>query len=220
GFLTLLEIDPQLVKWLSIFFAEAENVEILLQDALTFDFPGHCRQKQKEAYKVVANLPYYITSDLIEQLLVKGGNWQSMTLMMQKEAAARLLAPAGSKDYGPLNLRIAYFAEAEEFLQVPPESFYPQPPVQSSVIFLRRRQKPPVDIKNEKLFFMIIEAALTQRRKTILNNLANSSLGLNKPLWQEVLLSCNIDSKRRGETLTLTEFASIANAIDEELDCQ
>ncbi|MGI5891167.1 MAG: 16S rRNA (adenine(1518)-N(6)/adenine(1519)-N(6))-dimethyltransferase RsmA [Bacillota bacterium] len=209
--LTLVEIDPLLYKFLTYYFSDADHVEVLNQDALTLDFKGHSAAKGFNKYKLVANLPYYITTPLLMYFLEKGGDWQTLVLMMQKEVVNRIMAAPANKDYGALSLAVQYRAKVEKIIDVSPVSFIPRPEVDSSVIRLKRWQKPPVDVKDEALLFAIIASAFAQRRKTLANSLANGTCVGDKEFWYSCFELTAIDGGRRGETLSLAEFALLAN---------
>jgi len=208
--LSLLEIDEKLAEFLRQLFNQEEKPEIIQADALKFDFPAYIKEKSFSSYKVIANLPYYITTPILMHLLEEGGPWQSMVLMMQKEVADRLMAAPGDKECGAISLSVQYRAKVEEIISVPPTSFIPQPKVESKVIRLKRLETPPVIVKDEKSLFLLIKAGFGQRRKTLSNALANSGLK-DKLFWQQAFMACDIDGSRRGETLSLEEYARLAD---------
>lgn len=214
GHLALVEIDPSLTNWLGELFYKAPNVSIHNLDALKFDFQDFAREKGHGEYLIIGNLPYYITTPLLKHFLEHQG-WKAMVLMIQKEAALRLTAQAGSKDYSLLNLKLQYLAEIELLEEVPPEAFYPSPEVDSVVIRLLPKRTKPVFVKDEDLFFKVVGASFEKRRKTVLNSLCGSSL-LTKEGWKRALAEAGIAENRRGESLTLEEFAALANAVTEE----
>lgn len=213
--LALVEIDPQLAKLLSDSFAGCGNVEVIREDALRFDFAEHVTKKGFANYKLVSNLPYYITTPLLMHILEKGGSWQRLVLMVQKEVAERITATPGGKAYGALTLAVQYRAQAELLLNVPSSAFLPQPEVESAVIRLDRLVQPPVTT-DELTFFRVVAAAFGKRRKTLANALTNSDLGKDKVFWQEAFTACSIDGQRRGETLSIEEFAMLANWLQKE----
>ena len=208
--LSLLEIDNKLADFLQQLFNQEEKPEIIRADALKFDFPAYIKGKGFSSYKVIANLPYYITTPILMHLLEEGGPWQSMVLMMQKEVADRLMAAPGGKECGAISLSVQYRATVEEIISVPPTSFIPQPKVESKVIRLKRLETPPVMAKDEKSLFLLIKAGFGQRRKTLSNALSNSGLA-DKLFWQQAFMACDIDGNRRGETLSLEEYARLAD---------
>lgn len=217
--LTLLELDGSLAVILLGLFGSRPGLEIIEADALGFDFWGHIQGN----YKLLANLPYYITTPLLNRLLTPQGGqtqgWQLLLLMLQKEAAKRVMANPGSKDYGPLALAANYRAEIELIAHVPASCFYPRPNVDSSIIRLRRREQPPVTLEDETLFFQLINTSFTQRRKTLLNNLAGFK-GKDKLFWQEFLSGLDLDGNKRAEELKLENFSNLANAISNLSDRQ
>ncbi|MGI6361520.1 MAG: 16S rRNA (adenine(1518)-N(6)/adenine(1519)-N(6))-dimethyltransferase RsmA [Bacillota bacterium] len=212
--LILVELDPLLVKHLNEYFSRADHVEVLHQDALTLDLQSYMNSKQIKHLKIVANLPYYITSPLLMHLLGAGISWQLMVLMMQKEVAQRIMATPGSKNWGALSLAVQYRAHVEKLFVVSPTAFMPQPQVDSMVVRLRKLSQPAVAVCNERLMFSLISAAFAQRRKTILNALSNGPWKGDKDFWRSCLDSVSIDSKRRGETLSLEEFAALTDAVE------
>jgi 16S rRNA (adenine1518-N6/adenine1519-N6)-dimethyltransferase len=209
--LTLIEIDPILSGFLSDYFSTAEHVQVLNKDALIMDFAAFAAEKGFASYKLVANLPYYITTPLLMSFLQRGGTWSLMVLMMQKEVAARIMAPPGGKDYGALSLAVQYRARVEKVMDVPPVAFMPRPEVDSTVLRLENLPRPAVEVADERLFFSLIGAAFAQRRKTLANALANGAGVGDKHFWQDCFRAAAIDGGRRGETLSLAEFALVAN---------
>ncbi len=208
GRVLALEIDKGLAAVLQELFAGQENVEIVCADALTADIPAILGEGP---FKVTANLPYYITTPIMMRLLESGWDWQSMVLMVQKEVADRLLASPGGKDYGVLTASVAYRSEASLVSHVPASVFYPRPNVDSALVRLQRREKPPVQPADEKLFFQVLRGSFCARRKTLLNSLKQS--GVYAGDWREVLAAAGIDGGRRGETLSLAEVAAISDAL-------
>ena len=163
--------------------------------------------------KIVANLPYYITTPIIMKLLEEKLNIESITVMIQKEVAERLVALPGTKDTGAITYSVYYYAEAEKILDVENSSFIPEPNVTSTVIKLKVRKQPPVKIEDEKLMFKIIKQAFMQRRKTLVNALSNLNIFKTKEEIIEMLKSLGIDEKIRGEALTIEQYANLANNI-------
>jgi 16S rRNA (adenine1518-N6/adenine1519-N6)-dimethyltransferase len=149
------------------------------------------------------------------KLLEENVNFKSITVMVQKEVGERLCAPPGGKDYGAITVSVQYRCKPQKILIVPPESFIPRPEVESMVIRLDSRDKPPVIVKDEKLYFRVVKASFGQRRKTLLNALTSGNLGKTKEEFRTILSKNNIDEKRRGETLSLDEFAKIANELSQ-----
>lgn len=212
-----VEIDNKLIPILKETLAAYDNIEIVLADAMEVNFDRLIYNKTNEglgsSYKLVANLPYYITTPLIMHLLNNKFNIDSMVIMVQKEVALRMVANPNNKDYGALTVAVQYYTEPQILFKVPRTVFYPQPEVDSAVVRLKRRKTPAVKVADEKLFFQIVRAAFGQRRKTLLNALTGSKIELTKEEWLAILNKANIDPKRRGETLTLEEFALIANNL-------
>ena len=166
--------------------------------------------------KVVANLPYYITTPIIIGLFESGVPVDSITVMVQKEVAERMQVVPGTKDYGALSLAVQYYAEPYIVANVPPYCFMPRPKVGSAVIRLTRHEKPPVEVKDEKLMFRLIRASFNQRRKTLANGLNNSSeLSFTKEEIQQTIEACGFPPGVRGEALTLEDFARLANRFAE-----
>lgn len=212
-----VEIDNKLIPILKETLAAYDNIEIVLADAMEVNFDRLIYNKTNEglgsSYKLVANLPYYITTPLIMHLLNNKFNIDSMVIMVQKEVSLRMVANPNNKDYGALTVAVQYYTEPQILFKVPRTVFYPQPEVDSAVVRLKRRKTPAVKVADEKLFFQIVRAAFGQRRKTLLNALTGSKIELTKEEWLAILNKANIDPKRRGETLTLEEFALIANNL-------
>ena len=204
---TAIELDRRLLEVLDTTLASYDNVRIVHGDVLKFDVPTIMNHKP---FKVVANLPYYITTPIIMSLLESKLPIERLVVMVQKEVALRMVAKPGTKDYGALSVAVQYYTEPDIVLDVPPKSFLPAPAVTSSVIRCVLRDKPPVDVIDEKLFFRVVKAGFAQRRKTFSNTMKTT--GLSKDRIEELLAKANIDGQRRGETFTLQEFADVANA--------
>ena len=204
---TAIELDRRLLEVLDTTLASYDNVRIIHGDVLKLDVPSIMNHKP---FKVVANLPYYITTPIIMSLLESKLPIERLVVMVQKEVALRMVAKPGTKDYGALSVAVQYYTEPDIVLDVPPKSFLPAPAVTSSVIRCVLRDKPPVDVIDEKLFFRVVKAGFAQRRKTFANTLKTT--GLSKDRIEELLVKANIDGQRRGETFTLQEFADVANA--------
>ena len=202
-----IELDRRLLEVLDTTLASYENVRIVHGDVLKLDVPTIMNHKP---FKVVANLPYYITTPIIMSLLESKLPIERLVVMVQKEVALRMVAKPGTKDYGALSVAVQYYTEPDIVLDVPPKSFLPAPAVTSSVIRCVLRDKPPVDVIDEKLFFRVVKAGFAQRRKTFANTMKTT--GLSKDRIEELLAKANIDGQRRGETFTLQEFADVANA--------
>ena len=204
---TAIELDRRLLEVLDTTLASYDNVRIVHGDVLKLDVPTIMNHKP---FKVVANLPYYITTPIIMSLLESKLPIERLVVMVQKEVALRMVAKPGTKDYGALSVAVQYYTEPDIVLDVPPKSFLPAPAVTSSVIRCVLRDKPPVDVIDEKLFFRVVKAGFAQRRKTFANTMKTT--GLSKDRIEELLAKANIDGQRRGETFTLQEFAGVANA--------
>ena len=211
-----VEIDRNLIPILEgDTLSSYSNVSVINEDVLKLDL--HTLVAEKNAgrpIKVVANLPYYITTPIIMQLLETGVPLESMTVMVQKEVAERMQAKPGTKDYGALSLAVQYYAEPYLAANVPQNCFMPRPNVASAVIRLRLHETKPVDCKDPALMFKLIRASFNQRRKTLLNGLSNSAeLHYSKEDLTQAIESCGISPTVRGEALTLANFARIADAL-------
>lgn len=204
---TAIELDRRLLEVLDTTLASYDNVRIIHGDVLKLDVPTIMNHKP---FKVVANLPYYITTPIIMSLLESKLPIERLVVMVQKEVALRMIAKPGTKDYGALSVAVQYYTEPDIVLDVPPKSFLPAPAVTSSVIRCVLRDKPPVDVIDEKLFFRVVKAGFAQRRKTFSNTMKTT--GLTRDRIEELLAKANIDGQRRGETFTPQEFADVANA--------
>ena len=204
---TAIELDRRLLEVLDTTLASYDNVRIVHGDVLKLDVATIMNHKP---FKVIANLPYYITTPIIMSLLESKLPIERLVVMVQKEVALRMVAKPGTKDYGALSVAVQYYTEPDIVLDVPPKSFLPAPAVTSSVIRCVLRDKPPVDVIDEKLFFRVVKAGFAQRRKTFSNTMKTT--GLSRDRIEELLAKANIDGQRRGETFTLQEFADVANA--------
>lgn len=212
---TAVEIDRNLIPILTETLAEYDNVTILNQDILKTDIAAIADERNGgRPIKVVANLPYYITTPIIMGLFESGVPVASITVMVQKEVALRMQAGPGTKDYGALSLAVQYYARPYLAANVPPNCFIPRPNVGSAVIRLTRHQKPPVAVRDEKLLFALIRASFNQRRKTLVNGLKNSSeLSFDKETILSALQKAGLPENVRGEALTLEQFAALADAF-------
>lgn len=213
-----VEIDNTLIPILKDTLKDWDNVTVINDDILKVDIRKLALERNGgKPIKVVANLPYYITTPIIMGLFENQVPVDSITIMVQKEVADRMQVGPGTKDYGALSLAVQYYAKPEIVANVPPNCFMPRPKVGSAVIRLERYEKPPVEVSNEKLMFRIIRASFNQRRKTLVNGLKNSQeLSYSREEIEEVLNECGIPLNIRGEALTLAEFASLANAFDKK----
>ena len=208
GEVTAVEIDRDLIPILNETLSVFDNVRIINEDVLKLDL----NSISDKPLKVVANLPYYITTPIVMELFESGARLESVTVMVQKEVADRMQAVPGGKDYGALSLAVQYYAEAEVIANVPPNCFIPRPGVGSAVINLKCHKEKPVCPQNEEYMFRLIKAAFAQRRKTLLNALKNdSSLNLSKEKIQEVFSELGIDERIRGEKLSLADFAALSD---------
>ena len=208
-----VEIDRKLIPILNDTLSEYENVTIINDDILKVDINKLAEEKNGgRPIKVVANLPYYITTPIIMGLFESHVPLDSITIMVQKEVADRMQTGPGSKDYGALSLAVQFYAKPEIVVNVPPECFMPRPNVGSAVIRLKRHETRPVDVKDEKLMFRIIRASFNQRRKTLANGLNNSpEIGYTKEQIAAAIEELGRGASIRGEALTLEEFARLSN---------
>lgn len=212
-----VEIDKMLIPILEDTLSEYDNVEVINQDVLKVDIKSLAEEKNNgKPIKVVANLPYYITTSIIMGLFESGVPIDSITIMVQKEVADRMQTGPGSKDYGALSLAVQYYATAKVILNVSATCFMPRPNVDSAVIKLTRHKEPTVNVADEKLMFKIIRASFNQRRKTLVNGLKNSpELSFSKEQIVKAIEKIGKPETIRGEALTLEEFAELANAFTE-----
>ena len=215
GKVVAVEIDKNLIPILSDTLSAYENVTIINEDVLKLDIQKLANEEnQRRPIKVVANLPYYITTPIIMGLFENHVPVESITVMVQKEVADRMQTGPGNKDYGALSLAVQYYAEPYIVANVPPNCFMPRPKVGSAVIRLTCHEQPPVEVKDERLMFDIIRASFNQRRKTLANGLNNSDkLSFSKEEITEAIESLGKGSSVRGEALTLEEFAGLSNYL-------
>ena len=214
-----VEIDSNLIPILKDTLSAYNNVEVLNEDILKVDIQKLAFEKnENRPIKVVANLPYYITTPIIMGLFESHVPIDSITIMVQKEVADRMQEGPGSKEYGALSLAVQYYAKPEIVVNVPPSCFMPQPKVGSAVIRLTRHEKPPVEVEDEKLMIKIIRASFNQRRKTLANGLNNfPDIHLPKEVIQESILELGVPVTVRGEALSLEQFAKLSNIIKSKL---
>lgn len=212
-----VEIDKMLIPILEDTLSEYNNVTVINQDILKLDIKKLAQDKNGgNPIKVVANLPYYITTPIIMGLFESQVPIESITIMVQKEVADRMQVGPGTKDYGALSLAVQYYADAKIMMDVPPTCFMPKPNVGSAVIKLTRHKEAVVEIKDEKLMFKIIRASFNQRRKTLVNGLKNSpELNFTKEQILEAITKIGKSETVRGETFTLEEFAELSNAFSD-----
>jgi len=211
-----IEIDKALVPVLKETLREYSNIEIINEDILKIDLHKLIEEKfRNRTVKVVANLPYYATTPIIMKFLEEKIPVESLTLMVQKEVAQRMQAKPGTKDYGSLSIAVQYYSNPNILLRVPPTVFIPRPNVESAVVKLEVLKEPGVHVQREDLFFALIKDAFGKRRKTILNALNTGDLKLDRDLLKRVLDKSGIKENRRGETLTIEEYAFLANNLAE-----
>lgn len=219
GKVVAIEVDDRLIPVLRSTFALRPHVIIRNEDVLETDMRALIESERTlasgedaEHVRILGNLPYYITTPILMKLLEERIGASSITIMVQKEVAERITAKPGSRTYGALSVAVQYFCETEYVLDVPNTAFIPVPKVDSAVIHLRLLEKPPVELISEALFFDCVKKSFGQRRKTLHNALSGIG-GLDKQQTGQLLLSCGIDPVRRAETLSLSEFAALANRL-------
>lgn len=215
GKVTAVEIDKTLIPILEDTLQNYKNVTVINEDVLKLDIGRLAKEENAgRPIKVVANLPYYITTPIIMGLYEKHVPMESITVMVQKEVADRMQVGPGTKDYGALSLAVQYYASPYIVANVPPNCFMPRPKVGSAVIRLTSHREPPVDVKDEKLMFRIIRASFNQRRKTLANGLKNyAELDIPNEVINESIEELGRGAGIRGEALTLKEFAMLSNSI-------
>lgn len=212
-----VEIDSTLIPILEDTLSAYDNVSVINEDVLKVDLRKLAEERNGgKPIKVVANLPYYITTPIIMSLFESHVPLKSLTVMVQKEVALRMQAGPGTKDYGALSLAVQYYASPYLAANVPPNCFMPRPNVGSAVIRLTRFEETPVQVKDEKLLFRLIRASFNQRRKTLQNGLVNSQeLDFTKEQVAAAITTLGVSPSVRGEALTLEQFAALANALSE-----
>ncbi len=215
GRVVAVEIDKNLIPILKETLSDYDNITIINEDILKVDINALAEEYNGgRPIKVVANLPYYITTPIIMGLFENHVPIESITVMVQKEVADRMQVGPGTKDYGALSLAVQYYAKPEIVANVPPNCFIPRPGVGSAVIKLTRFKEPPVVVNDEALMFRLIRASFNQRRKTLVNALTNSSeLSFSKEQIADAVAELGFNAAVRGETLTLSEFAELSNAL-------
>ena len=215
GEVVAVEIDKNLIPILTETLADYKNVSIINEDILKVDLNRIVEEKNGgRPVKIVANLPYYITTPIIMGLFENHVPVKSITVMVQKEVADRMQVGPGTKDYGALSLAVQYYAKPEIVAIVPPNCFIPRPNVASAVIRLTCHEKKPVEVKDEKGMFALIRASFNQRRKTLANSLSNAqNLSLTREQVMEALESMQLSPTIRGEALTLEQFAALADIL-------
>ena len=213
-----VEIDKNLLPILQETLSDFDNITIINKDILKIHINEELTNLGiNQKIKVVANLPYYITTPIIMKILEEKVNVDCMVLMLQKEVANRINATTSTKDYGSLSIAVQYYCDTDIVCKVPKNSFIPEPNVDSLVIKLSVNEKRKVDIQDEDLFFKIVRGSFSKRRKTILNSLAGYENLVDKEKIEKILEKANIDTKRRGETLSIYEFAILTKAYKDYL---
>lgn len=210
------EIDQRLEPILQDTLADYDNISVIFQDVLKSDLYPVIQEhfKQGQTVKLVANLPYYVTTPIIMHLLMADLPLDSITVMIQKEVAERMSAQPNNKNYGSLSITVQYYTEAVTSLNVPKTAFMPQPNVDSAVLHLTFRKEPPVYVKDESFFFDLVRASFSQRRKTLRNNLVHYFKDqYDKEMIEGKLKQAEISGDRRAETLSIEEFANLANIL-------
>ena len=219
GKVLCIELDSKMVKILNDRFSIYDNFEIINADVLKINLNKIINENKKQEkikkVKVVANLPYYITTPIIMKLLEEKLDIESITVMIQKEVADRLIETPGGKNTGAITYTVYYYCDSEKIMEVPNSSFIPEPEVTSKVIKMNLRDKPAVEIKNPQIMFMIIKSAFMQRRKTLLNALTNTKVFINKDEGLKILKKLNLSENVRAEELSIQDFANIAKIISE-----
>ncbi|WP_024866124.1 16S rRNA (adenine(1518)-N(6)/adenine(1519)-N(6))-dimethyltransferase RsmA [Butyrivibrio sp. FCS014] len=218
GRVVAVEIDKGLIPVLADTLSEYNNVTVINEDVLKVDIAAIADEYNGgRPMKVVANLPYYITTPIIMKLFESGAPIESITVMVQKEVADRMTEGPGSKDYGSLSLAVGFYAKAEPVCDVPPSSFIPQPNVGSAVVRLSKYDEPKVSVGDAGFMFEIIRTAFNQRRKTLSNALSNNpSIGVSRQQVQDALTKMGINDKARGEILTLEQFAGLSDILQRD----
>ena len=215
GQVVAVEIDKALIPILQETLADYDNVTVINEDVLKLDIKQLAEERNGgNPVKVVANLPYYVTTPIIMNLFESGVPLDSITIMVQKEVAERMQVGPGTKDYGALSLAVQYYAKPEIMANVPPNCFIPRPTVGSAVIRLTRHVTPPVEVRDAGFMFSLIRASFNQRRKTLANGLSNArELCLTRDQVTQALESMGLSPTVRGEALTLEQFAELANLL-------
>ena len=209
-----IELDNDLIPILNNEIGDNPKFSLIHNDALKVNFNEIIGEEK--SVKLVANLPYYVTTPIIVKLLKEKYNFKSLTIMIQKGVAERMNAEPGNKDYGALSLLVQYYCDTKIIRKVPPQCFIPRPKVDSIVIKLDKLETPRVNVENEKLFFDIIRNSFNMRRKTLWNGVKN--IGLPKEKLEVAFEEADVDPKRRGETLTIEEFALLSDKINQYLN--
>ena len=212
-----VELDKKMIKILNDRFSDYNNFELINEDILKVNLKKIIEDNKKTEQianvKIVANLPYYITTPIIMKLLEEKLDIESITVMIQKEVADRLIEIPGGKNTGAITYTVYYYCESEKIIEVPNNSFIPEPDVTSEVIKMNLRKEPAVKTQEPKIMFMIIKSAFMQRRKTLLNALTNTKVFINKNEGLNILKKLNLNENIRAEELSIQDFANIAKAI-------
>lgn len=220
GKVLCIELDTRMIKILNERFSIYDNFEIINEDVLKVNLNETIKENKRNGkiknVKIVANLPYYITTPIIMKLLEDKLDIKTITVMIQKEVADRLIETPGGKNTGAITHSVYYYCKSEKIMEVPNSSFIPEPEVTSEVIKMTLRDEPTVKIENPKVMFMIIKSAFMQRRKTLLNALTNTKVFLNKEEGLEILRKLNLGENTRAENLSIQDFANIAQIIIEK----
>ena len=222
GKLAAIEIDKKLLPILAETVGWQPNVKIINEDILQADLEAIVREEgvlldgtRAERALLIGNLPYYITTPILQKFMAQPGLFSSFTIMVQKEVAEKLMAKPGARNYGVISVNVQYHCEIEYIMDVPKEVFLPQPKVDSSVLTLRTRQTPAAEVADEMKFFEVVKAGFAQRRKTLSNSLTGV-LGKSRDQVLAALEAAGIDPRRRAETLSIQEFAKAANRLMEQ----
>ncbi len=222
GMVVAVEIDKRLIPALKENVKEYSNIHIINGDILKLNVSDELSAAASSradgftpgSLKIIANLPYYITTPIVMQLLESGLKAETMVFMVQKEVADRMMAKPGGKEYGALSVAVQYYSRPSAIMEVPPQSFIPMPEVDSTVVKLDIFRQPPVELLDQGLFFRVVKAAFGQRRKTLANALTNAGyFNLSKEKIKEILTKAEIKENQRGETLSISQFARLANLI-------
>ena len=210
-----IEIDERLMPVLEEELADCFNIELVQGDVMKLDLSKLIsKDNEGRTIRIVANLPYYITTPILMKILEGDLNWSRITVMVQREVAERMIAEPGSKAYGALSLSVAYRAKPEVAFFLPPEAFFPPPKVESAVVSMQRFEQPPVAVEDENLLFLLIRAAFNQRRKTLVNALYNgANLSLSKEEIENSVFEAGFTTNIRGEKLSLADFVRLADVF-------
>jgi 16S rRNA (adenine1518-N6/adenine1519-N6)-dimethyltransferase len=215
GHVLSFEVDDKLIPAAKEYLKGSKNIEIINEDALKVDMKKFIsKHPHYKKVKVVANLPYYITSPLIAKFLEGEKLFKTIVVTIQKEVAERICARSGNKTYGSFTIFVNYYAKPSITMMIPPAAFMPPPEVHSAVLRLDVLDKPPVEVTDEKLFFRLVHSGFVQRRKMLHNAIINANIkGIDREKLDKALAELNIDSRRRGETLSIEEFAKLSNLL-------